>query len=87
VEDVDVIAPSVITLNAIVAAQAANDFLFAITGIRRASASIDYLRFRPLDRSIRFDRPRRDADCPECGNGVASRFGRGDRADLPVRAA
>lgn len=87
VEDVDVIAPSVITLNAIVAAQAANDFLFAITGMRRASASLDYLRFRPLDRSIRFDRPRRDPQCPECGPGVASRFARGDRVDLPTRAA
>lgn len=87
VEDIDVVAPSVITLNAIVAAQAANDFLFAITGMRGANASIDYLRFRPLDRSIRFDRPRRDVDCPECGPGVASRFGRGDLVNLPVRAA
>lgn len=82
VDDPDVVAPSVITLNATAAAIAANDFLFAVTGLTRADAPADYLRIQPMDRDIAFDRPRRDADCLECSLG--GRLGRGDSGRLPT---
>jgi len=85
VNDPNVLAPSVITLNAVAAAQAANDFLFAVTGLTLASASRDYLRYLPRDRRVRFEMPRKDADCLECGNTAGSRKARGDGARLPTR--
>lgn len=85
VDDPEVAAPSVITLNAVAAAHAATDFLFAVTGLVDPDASGDYFRSRPLVRDIRWDQPRRDPECPESGSGVGSRFARGDGAALPVR--
>lgn len=76
VDDVEVVAPSVITLNASAAAIAANDFLFTVTGLTRADAPIDYLRVQPQDRDVTFDQPRRDEDCPE--SSLRGRLGRGD---------
>ena len=81
-----VIAPSVITLNAIASAQATNDFLFAVTGLTLPDASRDYLRFLPRQRGLRFELPRRDLDCLECGIGSMSRKGRGDNMRLPTRS-
>jgi hypothetical protein len=85
VDDPEVAAPSVITLNAIAAANAATDFLFAVTGLVEPDAAGDYLRSRPRVRDVRWDRPRRDPDCPESGLHSGSRFARGDGASLPVR--
>jgi molybdopterin/thiamine biosynthesis adenylyltransferase len=85
VDEPEVAAPSVITLNATVASQAANDFLFSITGLTRLKTSSDYLRFLPRDREVRFDAPRRDAGCPECGAGSLSRLARGDSVSLPTK--
>jgi hypothetical protein len=85
VDDPDVAAPSVITLNAVAAAHAATDFLFAVTGLIDPDASGDYLRSRPLVRDIRWDQPRRDPECSESGSEVGSRFARGDGTALPVR--
>jgi molybdopterin/thiamine biosynthesis adenylyltransferase len=76
VDDPDVVAPSVITLNASAAAIAANDFLFSVTGLTAADATGDYLRVHPIERDIAFDRPRRDPTCPECS--LTGRLGRGD---------
>jgi len=73
VDDPDVAAPSVITLNATAAALAANDFMFTVTGLTRADAPRDWVRVHPQARDVQFDRPRRDLDCPEC----AGRFARG----------
>jgi ThiF family len=85
VDDPAVAAPSVITLNAVAAAHAATDFLFAVTGLVKPDAAGDYLRGRPMVRDVRWDRPRRDPDCPECGRQPDSRFARGDGSALPVR--
>ena len=85
VDDPEVEAPSVITLNAIAASQAANDFLFSATGLLRADATLDYYRNHPLTRDVRWDTPRCDADCPECGMALASRRARGDSRTLPTR--
>jgi len=86
VNDAAVEAPSVITLNATAAAQAANDFLFAVTGLTLPEASNDYIRFAPRRRRFVLEEPRRDSECPECGGAAASRRGRGDGRTLPTKA-
>lgn len=85
VNEPSVPAPSVMTLNALAASQAANDFLFAMTGLVEGSSPSDYVRFVPRGRSVILERPRRDPDCPHCGTGPASVFGRGDAVTLPTR--
>jgi tRNA A37 threonylcarbamoyladenosine dehydratase len=85
VDDPEVAAPSVITLNAVAAGNAATDFLFAVTGLVEPNASGDYLRSRPRMRDVRMDRPRHDLACPESSTHADSRFARGDGAPLPVR--
>jgi hypothetical protein len=84
-DEPDVIAPSVITLNATAASQATNDFLFSFTALTDRNAARDYLRMRPRDRAVTFDEPRRDPDCPECGRGPQSRRAMGDARQLPTR--
>jgi molybdopterin/thiamine biosynthesis adenylyltransferase len=83
-DDPDVVAPSVITLNAMTAAQAANDFLFYITGLARPDAFNGYVRFHPLLRRLEMLLPRKDESCPDCGVTSDSRFGRGDTVALPL---
>lgn len=85
VDDPTVVAPSVITLNGIGTALAANDFLFTMTGLLAPDAPGDYLRLLPRSRDIRFDNPRRDSHCTECGTTDHSRLGRGDSRSLPTR--
>ena len=85
VDDPDVIAPSVVTLNAVAASHAANDFLFNITGLRDPSAPTAYQRFQPLQRIACFDATRKSSHCLECGTGDKSRFARGDNQRLPTK--
>lgn len=84
IDEPEVIAPSVITLNAVAVSQAANDFLFYMTGLRDPAATPAYMRFQPRRRRVWFDEPRKSAECPECGNGPRSRLARGDARRLPV---
>ena len=72
--------PSVITLNAVAAAHAVNDFLFDFLGLRRGDVDVAYQHFH-------FDRgkaqrvlPRRDPECREC----LQRLAMGDALELPV---
>jgi len=85
VNDPAVLAPSVITMNATVASQAANDFMFAWTGLTHDDATLEYLRFVPRDRDVRFDLPRADPTCSECGLDPISRRARGNSTSLPTR--
>ena len=85
VEDDDVVAPSVITLNASACAQAANDFLFYMTGLAAHRASQNYIRYRPMCREWWQDKPLRKPSCLDCGLESRSRFGRGDSRNLPVK--
>jgi molybdopterin/thiamine biosynthesis adenylyltransferase len=73
VDDPDVAAPSVITLNATAASVAANDFLFTVTGLTSSEAPLDWVRAHAQARDVQFDQTRRDSDCPEC----VGRFARG----------
>ena len=85
VDDPAVIAPSVITLNAVAAAHAANDFLFSMTGLTLPSATADYQRFLPRERSIVDEDVQQRRACSECGLADHSRFARGDARRLPTR--
>jgi molybdopterin/thiamine biosynthesis adenylyltransferase len=85
VDDDDVIAPSVITLNAVAAAHAVDDFLFTITGLLKPTAPQRWLRFRPQASDVEFDLPRRDPNCSECGVGPRSRRARGGTRRLPTK--
>lgn len=86
VNDQDVVAPSVMALNALATAQAANDFMFYMTGLTTKNASHDYMRFRPTDREVSWDKPRKDSGCIECGLSSRSRFARGDAVRLPTKS-
>lgn len=85
VDDPEVVAPSVITLNAVAAAHAANDFLFAVTGLTHEDADTAYLRVLPLERRVVWDEFKGRPDCTECGAGPEGRSARGDAVELPTR--
>lgn len=81
----EVPAPSVITFNALTAAQATNDFLLMMTGLTHDHATTAYLRFQPRKRTLTAVSPRRDTNCRDCGNATRSRRARGDTRSLPLR--
>ena len=74
--------PSVITLNAVAAATAVNDFLLDYLGLREDKGDLSYQHFYHLQRRLSMVLPRIDADCPECST-EGFRFGRGDAVPLP----
>ena len=82
VDEPDLIAPSVITLNAVGAAHAANDFLFYMTGLADPEAPLSYLRHMARTRISTALQPRRDPSCSECGHETKSRLARGDGPHL-----
>jgi molybdopterin/thiamine biosynthesis adenylyltransferase len=83
-DDSTVGAPSVITLNAVSASRAADDYLFSVTGLLESTAN-SWVRFLPRTGDIEFIDPRSDAGCSECGHAKASRLARGDASWLPTR--
>jgi hypothetical protein len=85
VDDPEVVAPSVVTLNAVGAAHAANDFMFYMTSLAEGEASRSYLRHMPRKRATWMEEPRKDEGCPECGHGSRSRLGRGDARSLSTQ--
>jgi molybdopterin/thiamine biosynthesis adenylyltransferase len=88
VDDEDVIAPSVITLNAVGAAHACDDFLYFMTSLTAPNATLDFAQYNGRSRSMSLSSPRTDPDCTECGSGVSSRLGHGSTGPaLPTFAA
>jgi molybdopterin/thiamine biosynthesis adenylyltransferase len=86
VDDPDVRAPSVITLNALACAQAANDFLLGYLGLFYENRDERYLlefarerRWRPGERAVQ-------ATCLHCSSSPQSSYARGDAALLPCRS-
>lgn len=75
-------APSVITLNAIAASHATDDYLMTVTGLLGPS-DLRWRKFFPRENEVATEIPRRDADCPECS--VKGRMARGPLKSLPVR--
>lgn len=73
--------PSVITLNAVSAAHAVNDFMLDYLALR-PELSLHYEHFHFLKRSRMLVQPRSDSSCPECSvSGL--RYARGDSVPLP----
>ena len=75
--------PSVITLNAVAAAHAVNDFLFDFLGLRASDSDALYHHFHFNKDSMQRVIPRHDATCPECSRRLAM----GDVLELPVTLA
>jgi len=74
--------PSVISLNAISAAHAVNDFLLDYLGLRPDRTVLHYEHFHFLKGTRSLVEPRKDKDCSEC-SCVGQRYGRGDLVGLP----
>jgi hypothetical protein len=74
--------PSVISLNAISASHAVNDFLLDYLGLRPENETLYYEHFHLLKGKQNLVEPRRDEECSECSHS-GSRFGRGDSVPLP----
>lgn len=85
VEDPNVHEPSVITLNALGASQAVNDFLFAFTGLHepgtRLKGRFQWARRREWEGIA----VKPDPMCRHCGRGPKSVYARGDSSHLLTR--
>ena len=89
VADAAVHAPSVITLNAVPAAHAVNDYLLGMVGLIDPAADRRWSRFHPTateatDRAVA-DQFRRDESCRECSEH--GRLGAGASQRLPTRTS
>ena len=87
VDDPDVVAPSVVTMNAIACAHAADDFLFHLTGLKYDDAETGWFRWSSRRAVAGYDMPRRCKGCVECSQTGNSRLGMGDYGMLPTRPA
>ena len=87
VDDPGVVAPSVVTMNAIACAHAADDFLFHMTGLKYDDAETGWFRWNPRRALAGYDMPRRDAGCIECSQIGDSHLGMADHGTLPTRPA
>lgn len=76
--------PSVITLNAIAAAQAVNDFLMSYLGLHDSAVAAKPRRFNHIARRVIDEEYPPEVSCPECGHAATSRFGRGADRMLPT---
>ena len=85
VDDPGVVAPSVVTMNAIACAHAADDFLFHMTGLKYDDAETGWFRWNSRRAVAGYDMPRRDVACGECSQAADSRFGMGDNGALPTK--
>jgi molybdopterin/thiamine biosynthesis adenylyltransferase len=85
VNDPGVAAPSVVTMNAVACAHAADDFLFHMTGLKYDTAETAWFRWNSRRGTVSYDVPRKDVQCLECSADEASRLGRGDNFLLPTR--
>jgi hypothetical protein len=74
--------PSVISLNAIAAAHAVNDFLLDYLNLRPAAEQLHYEHFHLLKNTRALVEPRKGAECSECSS-QGKRYGRGDSVELP----
>ena len=72
--------PSVITMNAVAASHAVNDFLFDFLDLRTGDTQPAYHHLHFLTGVSQRTIPRRNPNCPEC----VHRFGMGDALELPV---
>jgi hypothetical protein len=80
VDDEDIHAPSVITLNAVAASRAVDDWLMAIGGLTDLLASADHwVSYHPRTDEVIEQQPAKSTDCRHCG---PTRFAIGEGASL-----
>ncbi len=80
VDDDEIHAPSVMTLNAVAASRAVDDWLMATGGLTDPQASPDHwVSYHPLADEVIEQQPSKTSDCSHCG---PSRFALGDGATL-----
>ena len=83
VDDDDIHAPSVITLNAVAASRAVDDWLMTIGGLTDSAVSADHwVAYHPLTGEVVEHEPAKSPDCRHCG---PTRFAMGDGACLLAR--
>ncbi len=73
--------PSVITLNAVAAAHAVDDYLFTTVGLTSPSARAEWIRHHPLSEYFAQLKTASEPGCPQCGGHLAA----GPLEPLPVR--
>lgn len=86
VDDSEVHEPSVMTLNAVGTALAANDLMMMVTGLIDRDVALDQHLYEAQSRVLQSMATASRADCSDCGLDKKSRLGRGDRWRLPTRA-
>ena len=85
VDDPGVAAPSVVTMNAVACAHAADDFLFHMTGLKYGDAESAWFRWNSRRAMAGYDMPRSGDGCIECSRTASSRLGMGDNGSLPTK--
>lgn len=85
IEGDEVPEPSVITLNVLSAAQAANDLMMMFTGLYLPETELAHQINFVQERTLRRSDPRAEPACLHCGSSVRSSRACGDRARLPCR--
>lgn len=84
--EVEVVDPSVTTLNAAAAADALNTLLMSVIGQASSGLLAHRISLTREGRVLCLD-PQRDVDCRWCGDHQGSRFARADVSLLPCRAS
>lgn len=85
IDDDEVAEPSVITLNALSAARAANDLMMMFTGLYGDQVNLGHLMEFAESRELHYVKHRTDEQCLDCSGTSSSRRARGDRKQLPCR--
>lgn len=85
IDDEMIHEPSVITINALSAAQAANDLLMIFTGLYEECVLSEHLINFVRNRKIMSVKNVYKDNCPDCSKQPLSRLARGDRGSLPCR--
>ena len=82
IEEDNIRAPSVKTLNAVGAAGATNDYLMTTTGLLEYQ-DVTWQKIYPRKGTTTFERVRKDITCGECT--FVGRLGKGDTKSLPIK--
>lgn len=82
VDDDDVHAPSVITLNSVATSHAVNEWLMRVTGLSKEPPGATWFHADALNGEVLIDEPRHEDTCTQCGR---SRWGQGDALRLPTK--
>jgi hypothetical protein len=78
--------PSVITMNAVGAGLAVNDFMMSYLGLYKDSAVVSPRRIKHSNREIVDEVYPGDPNCSECSASDGARLGMGDAMELPTLA-